>query len=117
MNMIDLSYYRTSAYTDIKKQFYDLSLIDLKDWVLAEAIPTFQAIVEVDPEAKIILQHGGFERRQGLLITWSRDLRPEEIQKIERDQRELAAKHAAEDYAKGRKEYERLKAIYEPEAK
>lgn len=88
----------------------DISVLDGR---ISDALPLLTAIIAVDPNA-IIADGGDHYDCHYWQITWHRMLRPEEIAKRERDQNESRAKRNREQYEAGRREYERLKAIYEP---
>lgn len=80
----------------------------LRDGDASALLPLLTAIIAIDPDAQVT----DTWEESGAKIEWKRKLRPEEIAKRERDEREYEAKRNAENYANERREYERLKAKF-----
>lgn len=108
--MTDLSRY-LERYTEDNEAVY-VADIDAIEGDVSDAIQTLQAIAAMDAQA-IVVDGGDVYDGHHWQITWRRPMRPEEIAKRERDQREAEAKRNTDRYAAERREYERLKAKFE----
>lgn len=111
---LDLEKFRDGELNRNGLAVYHMDVDDLGDIPLADAVKELQVILAIDPEARFDVEHD-YDMGTRVAIKWVRELRPEEIAKIDRDKREAQAKRATAQFEEGRRQFEALKKIYEPE--